>query len=150
MSPFREKRCKALGGFWRRVGWSEIACLEGRWERPGSTTLSRRRLRPLGVGPVEDKAARLAAVPRTLTQNHVPMIRISFETRTNSEDHHRPNAWRREAAAKLREIAKRIAAGEAMPLVLFNPDGKIIGKARELSYQPEPARQSAVKLPFGS
>jgi hypothetical protein len=98
---------------------------------------------------VEDKAARLSAIPQTLTQNHIPMIRITFETRTNSEDPQRPNAWRREAAAKLREIAKRIAAGEAMPLILFNPDGNIIGKARELSYRPEPPRQLATKLPHG-
>lgn len=75
------------------------------------------------------------------------MIRIAFETRTNSEDPYRPDAWRREAAAKLREIAKRIAAGEAMPLILFDRDGNYIGKARELSYRPEPPRHSSVKLP---
>ncbi len=68
------------------------------------------------------------------------MIRISFETRTNSEDPHCPNAWRREAAAKLREIANRITAGEAMPLILLDRDENIIGKARELSYRPEPPR----------
>lgn len=78
------------------------------------------------------------------------MIRISFVTRTDSEHPHRPDAWRREAAARLREIAKRIAAGEAMPLILLDRDGGKIGKARELSYQPEPARQSAAKPPFGS
>jgi hypothetical protein len=99
---------------------------------------------------LEDKAASLPAIPQTLTQNHIPMIRITFETRTNSEDPQRPNAWRREAAAKLREIAKRITAGEAMPLILLDRDGSKIGKARELSYQPEPARQSAAKPPFGS
>jgi hypothetical protein len=96
---------------------------------------------------VEDKGAMKAAIPRTPTQNQIPMIRISFDTRTDSEDPHHPDAWRREAAAKLREIAKRITAGEPMPLILFNRDGNIIGKARELSYRPEPARHSAVKLP---
>ncbi len=75
------------------------------------------------------------------------MIRISFETRTNSEDPHRPDAWRREAAAKLREIAKRISVGEAMPLSLLDRNGNIIGKARELSYRPEPPRQLAAKSP---
>lgn len=75
------------------------------------------------------------------------MIRIAFETRTNSEDPHRPDAWRRDAAAKLREIAKRIASGETMPLILFDRDGNIIGKARELSYRPEPARHSAASPP---
>lgn len=75
------------------------------------------------------------------------MIRISFETRTNSEDPHRPDAWRREAAAKLREIAKRITAGEPMPLILMDRDGNIIGKARELSYRPEPPRQLAANPP---
>ena len=77
------------------------------------------------------------------------MIRIAFDTQTDSDDPIHPEAWRLEAAAKLREIAKRIAAGEAMPLILFNPDGNIIGKARELSYRPEPPRQLATKLPHG-
>ncbi len=71
------------------------------------------------------------------------MIRISFDTRTDSEDTFTPNAWRREAAALLREIAKRIAAGEKMPLTLMDSKGRFIGKARELSYRPEPARQCA-------
>ena len=75
------------------------------------------------------------------------MIRISFDTRTDSEDPKRPEAWRPEAAAVLRSIAKRITAGEAMPLILLNRDGNFIGKARELSYRPEPPRQSAAKLP---
>lgn len=74
------------------------------------------------------------------------MIRISFDTRTDSEDPIAPNAWRREAAALLRGIAKRIAAGEAMPLILMDREGRFIGKARELSYQPEPDRQSAADL----
>jgi hypothetical protein len=101
----------------------------------------------LVVGQLEDRAAMSAAIPPAPYQNNISMIRISFETQTNSEDPHRPDAWRREAAAKLREIAKRIAAGEAMPLILFDRNGNIIGKARELSYRPEPARHSAVKLP---
>jgi hypothetical protein len=78
------------------------------------------------------------------------MIRISFDTRTDSEDAVAPNAWRREAATLLRQIAKRIAAGEAMPLILLNREGNYIGKARELSYRPEPFRQSAAKPPRGS
>lgn len=78
------------------------------------------------------------------------MIRISFETQTNSEDPVAPNAWRREASARLREIAKRIATGEAMPLILLNREGNFIGKAREISYRPEPPRQSATKSPLGS
>lgn len=78
------------------------------------------------------------------------MIRISFETRTDSEDPVAPNAWRREASARLREIAKRIATGEAMPLILLNSEGNFVGKAREISYRPEPPRQSATKSPLGS
>jgi hypothetical protein len=78
------------------------------------------------------------------------MIRISFETQTNSEDPVAPNAWRREASGRLREIAKRIATGEAMPLILMNREGNFIGKAREISYRPEPPRQSATKSPLGS
>jgi hypothetical protein len=79
-------------------------------------------------------------IPPVQNQNNIPMIRISFETRTDSEDPIAPNAWRREAAARLREIAKRIAAGEAMPLNLLNREGNLVGKARELSYRAEPAR----------
>lgn len=75
------------------------------------------------------------------------MIRISFETLTNSDDPEDPEAWRQEAAAVLRSIAKRISTGEAMPLILLNRDGSIIGKARELSYRPEPARHSPAKNP---
>jgi hypothetical protein len=78
------------------------------------------------------------------------MIRISFDTRTDSEDPKHPEAWRPEAAAVLRSIAKRISAGEAMPLNLLDCDGNIIGKARELSYRPEPPRQLAAKPPRGS
>jgi hypothetical protein len=78
------------------------------------------------------------------------MIRISFDTRTDSEDPVAPNAWRREAAAVLRSIAKRIAAGEKMPVLLHDLEGNVIGKARELSYHPEPVRQFAVKRPRGS
>jgi hypothetical protein len=85
---------------------------------------------------------------RTLSER-IPMIRISFETRTDSEDPVAPNAWRREAAARLREIAKRIATGEAMPLILLGSDGNSFGKAREISYRPEPA-QSAAKPPHSS
>lgn len=66
------------------------------------------------------------------------MIRISFETRTNSNDSKKPEAWRPEAAAVLREIARRIAAGEAMPLNLHDRKGNFIGRAREISYQPDP------------
>ncbi len=68
------------------------------------------------------------------------MIRISFETRTDSDDPLRPKAWRKEAAALLRQIAKRISAGETMPLNLYRSDGIRIGKAREISYKPEPPR----------
>jgi hypothetical protein len=32
-----------------------------------------------------------------------------------------------------------------MPLILLDPDGNIIGKSRELEYQPEPARHSLTK-----
>jgi len=76
-------------------------------------------------------------------KDNIPMIRISFETRTDSEDPVAPNAWRQEASARLREIAKRIATGEAMPLILLNREGDFVGKARELSYRPEPARRAA-------
>lgn len=75
------------------------------------------------------------------------MIRIAFNTRTDSEDAKHPEAWRSEASAVLRSIAKRIIAGEAMPLILLNRDGNIIGKARELSYRPEPPRQLPAKSP---
>lgn len=68
------------------------------------------------------------------------MIRISFETRTDSDDPVYPEAWRKEAAALLRKIANRISAGEAMPLALHNNDGTRIGKAREISYKSEPPR----------
>jgi hypothetical protein len=78
------------------------------------------------------------------------MVRITFETRTNSEDPVAPNAWRREASARLREIAKRIETGETMPLILMDREGNFIGKAREISYRPEPPRQSATKSPLGS
>lgn len=78
------------------------------------------------------------------------MIRISFETRTDSEDSHRPDPWRYEDVARLREIANRIAAGEAMPLILLDRDGINIGRAREISYQPEPSRQSVAKPQLGS
>lgn len=78
------------------------------------------------------------------------MIRISFDTRTDSSDANHPEAWRREAATLLREIAKRITAGEAMPLILRDRDGKTVGKARELSYQPEPPRKLAGKPPQAS
>ena len=78
------------------------------------------------------------------------MIRISFETLTNSDDIEHPEAWRREASARLREIAKRIASGEAMPLILLNREGNFIGKAREISYRPEQPRQSATKSPLGT
>ena len=68
------------------------------------------------------------------------MIRISFDTRTNSEDLHTPEAWRLEAATLLKQIATRIESGEAMPLRLLDSAGNLIGKAREISYQPEPLR----------
>lgn len=67
------------------------------------------------------------------------MIRISFNTRTDSEDLKRPEAWRSEASSVLRSIAKRISAGEAMPLILLNRDGNFIGKARELAAKPPPS-----------
>lgn len=75
------------------------------------------------------------------------MIRISFETRTDSDDPKHPDAWRMEAAAMLRKIAKRISAGETMPLILYDNDGIGIGKAREISYKPEPPRHSALNAP---
>jgi len=78
------------------------------------------------------------------------MIRISFDTRTDSEDPKHPEAWRPEAAARLREIAKRIASGEVMPLILKDHDGNVVGRARELSYRPEPPRQLAAKPSRGS
>ncbi len=78
------------------------------------------------------------------------MIRISFDTQSDSQDITHPEAWRREAAALLRDIARRITAGEAMPLTLVNREGNNIGKARELSYHPEPPRQLAAKPPHGS
>jgi hypothetical protein len=81
------------------------------------------------------------------SETTIPMIRISFDTLTDSEDPVAPNAWRREAATLLLQIAKRIAAGEAMPLLLHDLEGNFIGKARELSYHPEPVRQFAVKRP---
>jgi hypothetical protein len=68
------------------------------------------------------------------------MNRISFETRTDSDDPINPEAWRKEAANLLRKIATRISAGETMPLNLFRSDGICIGKAREISYKPEPPR----------
>jgi hypothetical protein len=82
-------------------------------------------------------------------KDNIPMIRISFETRTDSEDPVAPNAWRREASARLREIAKRIATGEAMPLILLNREGDFVGKAREISYRPEAPRQFTEKPPRG-
>lgn len=103
-----------------------------------------------GVGQVEDKTAMSAAIPPAPNQNYIPMIRISFSTQTDSEDPVAPNAWRREAATLLRSIAKRISAGEAMPLSLLDCDGNNIGKARELSYRPEPPRQLAAKPSRGS
>jgi hypothetical protein len=87
-----------------------------------------------------------AAIPRTPTQNHIPMIRISFDTRTDSEDPVAPDAWRIEASDLLREIAQRIATGESMPLILMDREGRFLGRAREISYQPEPARQPAAGL----
>jgi hypothetical protein len=103
-----------------------------------------------GVGQVEDKTAMSAAIPPAPTQNNIPMIRISFSTQTDSEDPVAPNAWRREAATLLRSIAKRISAGETMPLMLLDGEGNLVGKARELSYRPEPPRQLAAKPPRGS
>jgi hypothetical protein len=103
----------------------------------------------LGGGQLEKKAAMQAAIHRCNYQNKIPMIRISFNTRTDSEDPKRPEAWRPEAATVLCSIAKRISAGEAMPLMLFDCRGNLIGKARELSYRPEPPRQSAAKPPHG-
>jgi hypothetical protein len=95
-------------------------------------------------------AATLAVIQPVQNQNKIPMIRISFDTQSDSQDIKHPEAWRREAATLLREIAKRITAGEAMPLILMNRDGKAVGKARELSYQPEPSRQLAARPPHGS
>lgn len=77
-------------------------------------------------------------------------IRISFETRTDAEDSHRPDAWRQEAAARLCEIAKRIAAGKAIPLILVKLDGNLVGRAREVSYRPELPRKCAAEVPRGS
>lgn len=71
------------------------------------------------------------------------MIRISFDTETNSEDLHTPEAWRSEASAMLKQIATRIENGEEMPLRLLDSAGNLIGKAREISYQPEPLRPSS-------
>jgi hypothetical protein len=68
------------------------------------------------------------------------MIRISFETTTDSTHPHHPEAWRKEAAAILRETAKRIKSGEPMPLLLLDRQGLLIGRVRELSYRPEPPR----------
>jgi hypothetical protein len=141
---------RALGGLLARDCQAEFGWLEGRWGRPGSAPLSRRRLLPSGEAELEIKAAKLAAIQPVQYQNKNPMIRISFETQSDSQDVEHPEAWRQEAAAVLRSITKRISSGEAMPLILQNREGSIIGKARELSYQPEPVRQSAVKLPFGS
>jgi hypothetical protein len=88
-------------------------------------------------------------IPPVQNQNNIAMIRISFETRTDSEDPIAPNAWRREAAARLREIAKRIADDETMPLILLNYKGDFVGKAREISYRPEAPRQFTEKPPRG-
>ena len=55
-----------------------------------------------------------------------------------------------EASARLREIAKRIETGETMPLILMDSEVRLVGKAREISYRPEPPRQSATKSPLGS
>lgn len=68
------------------------------------------------------------------------MIRISFDTITNSEDPLAPDAWRSEASDILKQVATRIESGEAMPLRLLDSAGNLIGKAREISYQPEPLR----------
>ncbi|MEO8616463.1 MAG: hypothetical protein ABI600_15070, partial [Luteolibacter sp.] len=70
-----------------------------------------------------------------------PMIRISFETTTDSADPHHPEAWRKEAAAMLRKTATRIKSGEPMPLQLFDDTGVLSGKARELSYHPDPPKR---------
>lgn len=75
------------------------------------------------------------------------MIRISFDTQSESQDIRHPEAWRPEAAAVLRQIARRIAGGEAMPLIILNREGRVLGKAREISYQPEPAGQSTARSP---
>ena len=71
------------------------------------------------------------------------MIRISFDTITNSEDLLAPDAWRSEAATLLKQIASRIENGEAMPLQLIDRAGNLIGRVREISYQPEPLRPSS-------
>ncbi len=71
------------------------------------------------------------------------MIRISFDTKTNSEDLVAPEAWRSEAATLLKQIATRIENGDAMPLQLIDRAGKLIGKAREISYQPEQPNSSS-------
>lgn len=64
----------------------------------------------------------------------------SFDTKANSEDLLAPDAWRSEASAMLKQIATRIENGEAMPLQLIGRAGNLIGRAREISYQPEPLR----------
>ena len=66
------------------------------------------------------------------------MIRISFETETDSCDPDKPGWWRMEAADILRHIADRIENGENMPIRLYDRIGNSIGMARELSYLPEP------------
>jgi hypothetical protein len=104
----------------------------------------------LGEAELEIKAAKLAVIQPVQNQNKNPMIRISFDTHSDSQDSKHPEAWRREAAALLRDIAKRINAGEAMPLIILNREGRFLGKAREISYQPEPAQQSSAKPPRGS
>jgi hypothetical protein len=65
------------------------------------------------------------------------MIRIAFDTQHNSADPETPEAWRSEATGILRQIADRIDSGEPMPIRLHDSSGRYIGKARELSYQPE-------------
>lgn len=65
------------------------------------------------------------------------MIRISFDTHFNSADPDSPEAWRPEASGILRQIADRIDSGEPMPIRLHDSNNRYIGKARELSYQPE-------------
>lgn len=40
----------------------------------------------------------------------------------------------------LKQIATRIENGEAMPLQLIGRAGNLIGRAREIYYQPEPLR----------
>lgn len=107
-------------------------------ENPGSVALAPHRLRFRWGWTIggEGKPQRHEFHPILPKQNIV--IRISFDTRTNSNDSKKPEAWRQEAAAVLREIAKRISAGEAMPLNLQDRDGKLIGRAREISYLPDP------------